>query len=51
MLKTTRPVQHSVERPWWNDHFGRFSNHKRGAPEYVQPIREEDWMWFKGKQQ
>lgn len=47
-MRSHLPVEHNLERPWttkyWREH-GIVS--KKKAP-VVEPIREEDWMWFRG---
>lgn len=41
---------HGTTRPWTDDYWsetGAFNEYDR-HPDIVQPIREEDWMWFRG---
>ena len=45
------PIQHHVkERPWESDYWGkyRYDDNKEFHEYFVEPIREEDWMWFRG---
>lgn len=49
-MRSHTPIRHTVERPWtekyWND-----NPVKRGPKKQVpvvEPIREQDWMWFRG---
>ena len=47
-LKLTKIPQHTMTRPWTEEYWKRESPWKRKHNTMAEPIREEDWMWFKG---
>jgi len=47
-MKKHLPKFHGLERPWTNKYW-RETEHDSDKPRpVVEPIREEDWMWFRG---
>merc|ERR1719433_2458414 len=48
-LNKFKAQYHGVERPW-TDHYWQtnFAFNYDEHPDIVEPIREEDWMWFRG---
>ena len=48
-LNRFKAQYHGVERPW-TDHYWQtnFAFNYDEHPDIVEPIREEDWMWFRG---
>jgi len=49
-MRDFTPVRHTFQRPWtekyWTDNPPKKGNHV--IVPAVEPIREEDWMWFRG---
>ncbi len=48
---TSRIQDFTLERPWTDDYRRQHEEHPNmiGSPAvYAQPIKEEDWMWFRG---
>jgi len=39
---------HGMERPWTEHYWKETGAFKEKHPDIVQPICEEDWMWFRG---
>ena len=50
-MRSVVPTVHNLERPWtekyWRENAIRKFPFSPVVP-VVQPIREEDWMWFRG---
>jgi large subunit ribosomal protein L24 len=51
-MRSAVAKRHTLERPWtekyWNDHsVKKMGNYGKAVP-VVEPIREKDWMWFRG---
>ncbi len=54
-LTKFKAEHHNFTRPWTTDYwrenkpdFDEDDYEERDQPDYVQPIRDEDWMWFRG---
>ena len=52
-MRAAVPTKHTLERPWtekyWSDNpISRISKNAQGVVPVVEPIKEEDWMWFRG---
>ena len=47
-IKLTKIPQHTMIRPWTDEYAKTESPWKKQHNTMAQPIREEDWMWFKG---
>jgi len=47
-IKLTGIQQHTMTRPWTQDYQRQENPWKKRHNTMAQPIREEDWMWFKG---
>jgi large subunit ribosomal protein L24 len=40
--------QHTTQRPWAAEYWNEHEAFRREHNTLVEPIREEDWKWFKG---
>ena len=38
----------TLERPWTQDYWGKISLGQQSHGVFVKPIKESDWMWFRG---
>ena len=47
-IELTKIPQHRMIRPWTQEYWKRESPWRRKHNTMAQPIREQDWMWFKG---
>ena len=52
-MRSTGPPRHTLERPWTDKYWSENTVTKVGAGfqapvPVVEPIREQDWMWFRG---
>merc|ERR1711997_1300478 len=47
-LNKWKAQYHGLERPWTDHYWKDAGAFKEKHPDIVQPICEEDWMWFRG---
>ena len=47
-LRLTQIPQVTMKRPWTSEYWNEHSAFAREHANLAQPIREQDWMWFKG---
>ena len=48
-IELTHLMHHAKERPWTVDYRSKYGYDANEEYEYiVEPIREADWMWFRG---
>ena len=52
-MRSAVATRHTLERPWtekyWNDNpVSKVGNGMAKPVPVVEPIREKDWMWFRG---
>jgi len=47
-MRSYEPIEHNLERPWTDKYWREHDHHKPSKLPVVEPIREEDWMWFRG---
>lgn len=48
-IELTHAMHHVKERPWNFDHKSKYGyNHDEEYEYIVEPIKEHDWMWYRG---
>lgn len=47
-LQLTGIQEAVLERPWTQDYFGKVGVGEKKHGVFVKPIKESDWMWFRG---
>jgi len=50
-MRTIEPKHHTLERPWSQIYVSKHRDPQKERDRHesvVEPIREEDWMWFRG---
>eukprot|EP00095_Tigriopus_kingsejongensis_P010614 snap_masked-scaffold795_size96016-processed-gene-0.16 protein:Tk10614 transcript:snap_masked-scaffold795_size96016-processed-gene-0.16-mRNA-1 annotation:"probable 39s ribosomal protein mitochondrial precursor" len=48
VVETSPIPQVRLERPWSDAYWNQVLPHDDVTPNYVEPIKKEDWLWFKG---
>ena len=51
-MRSFVPVVHNTDRPWTSQYWAQnqpgLNLQRKPRAHVVEPIREEDWMWFRG---